>query len=145
MPKPAVNSLTSLIASQIKIYLDTIAASAFINTKFKKLKEEKVWKEMNYLVHLEIKERRIMIDSPNIDQSIEWLQQTIICPKESVIPTVRQTKPRSTEQWITATIRNLANKKESLKIISKRDNTTESKNKYKIICRKTKVSKDIFL
>ena len=36
--------------------LDTTAASEFINSQFKKLKEEEIWKETNYLVHLEIKE-----------------------------------------------------------------------------------------
>ena len=91
--------------------LDTTAASEFINSQFKKLKEEKIRKEINHLVHLEIKEQRFMIESLEIDQSIEWLQQTIISSKESVIPTVQQTKPRSTTQGITATIRNLANKK----------------------------------
>ena len=70
-----------------------------------------MWKEIKYLVHVESKEQRIMIESLDIDQSIEWLQQTIISFKETVIPTVQQTKPRSTKQWITATIRNLANKK----------------------------------
>ena len=91
--------------------LDTTAASEFINSQFKNLKEEKIWKEINYLVHLEIKEQRSKIKSLDIDQSIERLQQTIISSTESVIPTVQQTKPRSTKQWITATIRNLANKK----------------------------------
>ena len=76
-----------------------------------------------------------MIESLDIDQSIEWLQQTIISSKESVIPTVQQTKPRTTKQWITATICNLANKKKLLLRLYLRDNTTESKNKYKIICR----------
>ena len=119
--------------------LDTTPASKFINSQFKKLKEKKIWKK-NYLVHLEIKEQRLMIESLDIDQSIEWLQQTIISSKESKIPTVQQTKPRSTIQWITATIRNLANKKKKLIRLYLRDNTTEPKNKYKIICRKTKAA-----
>ena len=120
--------------------LDTTAASKFINSQFKKLKEEKIWKEKNYLVHLEIKEQRLMIESLDTDQLIEWLQQTIISSKESVIPTVQQTKPRSTKQWITATIRSLANKKKELIRLYLRDNTTESKNKYRIICPKTKAA-----
>ena len=78
-----------------------------------------------------------MIESLDIDQSIEWLQQKIISFKETVIPTVQQTKPRSTKQWITATIRNLANKKKKILRLCLRDNATESKNKCKIMCCKT--------
>ena len=47
--------------------LDTTAASEFINSQFKKLKE-KIWKEINYPVHLEIKEQRLLIESLDIDQ-----------------------------------------------------------------------------
>ena len=63
-----------------------------------------------------------MLESLYNDESTEWLQQTIISSKESVTPTVKQTKPRLAKQWITPTIRSLANKKINFKVISKKKN-----------------------
>ena len=68
------------------------------NHNLRNSKRREFGKKISYLVLLEIKEQRLMIESLDIDQSIEWLQQTIISSKESVIPTVQQTKPRSTKQ-----------------------------------------------
>ena len=42
-----------------------------------------------------------MIESLDIDEAIEWLQQRITFSKESFIQAVKQIKLRSTKQWIT--------------------------------------------
>ena len=50
-----------------------------------------------------------MTESPDIDETIEWLQYTKFS-KKYVIPILKQIEARSTEQWITAVLWSLANK-----------------------------------